>query len=293
MKTPTWEPSAGALLAFLNAARSVRVAELYTFTTSGGTSYRFTDADQAITVNGLTFAVGPLLKRTKTKLIVGVQVDHMTVDLVADSTVMMGSQPMIAALAARALDNGTLKVETLYMDASGAQQGTLLKFGGRVGQVTCYGMQASIEVDSQAILLDVMIPSGVYQPGCRNTLFDGFCTLSKAAYKISTAAIGVTYAARTGFAANFTGTAAATSGYLTLGVATCTAGANAGYSRTIKLHSGSTVQAISPWPADVSIGDTFDFYPGCDKSMSTCSGKFANLAHFAGEPFIPVPETAA
>jgi hypothetical protein len=39
-------------------------------------------------------------------------------------------------------------------------------------------------------------------------------------------------------------------------------------------------------------GDTFIAYPGCDKTQSTCSGKFSNLVNFGGSPYIPVPETS-
>jgi hypothetical protein len=32
-------------------------------------------------------------------------------------------------------------------------------------------------------------------------------------------------------------------------------------------------------------------YPGCDKQQATCRGKFANLARFRGQPYVPAPET--
>ena len=53
------------------------------------------------------------------------------------------------------------------------------------------------------------------------------------------------------------------------------------------LHS-----VVGPLPAAVANGDTFQVWPGCDKVQATCSGKFANLARFRGQPYIPMAETA-
>lgn len=39
-------------------------------------------------------------------------------------------------------------------------------------------------------------------------------------------------------------------------------------------------------------GESFTMYPGCDKTMKTCDNKFNNIINYAGEPFVPIPETA-
>jgi hypothetical protein len=70
----------------------------------------------------------------------------------------------------------------------------------------------------------------------------------------------------------------------------CTSGANVGVSRTIKNGTGTgVIGVIAPWPFPVAIGDTFDFYPGCDKDGHLHT-KFSNLVHFAAEPFVPLPD---
>lgn len=289
MKTPSWEPSAGALMAFLNSSTQLVMADLYTFTTVGGTVYRFTNSDVPATVNGKAFSLGPKLERTTITNAVGIAVDVLTIEAYAEDSVLLGSVPFVQALGAGAFDGASMQLERAFSSAS-AVFGTVVLFAGRVGEVQTERGHVTIEVLSHTELLDVMIPSGVYQPSCRNTLFDGNCTLARATYKISKPAGGATDTARTSFGVSFTSTPAAVADYLALGKATCTAGANVGVSRTIKNSNVTGITVVAPWPFAVTPGDTFDFYPGCDKLKNTCNTKFSNIVHFAAEPFVPLPD---
>ena len=294
MKTPTWEISVGGLLAFLNSATEIMMCDLYTFTTTGAVVTRFTSGDRTITVNAITYSIGPKIERSTTRMIVGVEVDTLTIDLYAEPSILLGTLPMIQALAQGVMDNGTLRVERLFMDAAAVKQGTILMFSGRVGQVDTMRGHATLEVLSHIELLDVMIPSAVYQPSCRNTLYDGFCSVDRASKAVTTTATSATGVTRQTFAANFTSTAGAPAGYFTLGTVKFNSGANTGITRTVKYHSGTgtgTIEVTPPWPYAVAIGDSFSAYPGCDKTKTTCNTKFANLQRFQGEPFIPLPET--
>lgn len=294
MKSPTWEPSPGQLLAFLNSNRVVRFAELYTFTTAEGVVYRYTSGDRLVAVNGHAFALGPKFWRSQVRMTVGIEVDTLNVDLHAEDAVTMGGTPLVQAFAAGYMDRGTVVVERLYMDTANVMQGTVLLFAGRVGQIITERGHVALEVLSHTELLDVMIPSGVYQPSCRNTLYDLQCGISRSAQKISKTVTGIGVQRRS-FYANFAATAAAAHGWLTLGVIKFTSGANAGISRTVKMHVGvgGSVEVAFPWPKDIAIGDAFDAYPGCDKTKATCAAKFGNLQFFAGEPFVPLPDTIA
>ena len=40
-------------------------------------------------------------------------------------------------------------------------------------------------------------------------------------------------------------------------------------------------------------GSTFTIYPGCDRSHTTCNGRFSNLSHYRGYPYVPRPESGA
>ena len=288
MRLAAWESSAGALAAFLNAATQVYMADLFTITLSGGTVIRWTNADQAVTVNGLTYAIGPVINRGKTKLSVGISVDTLDVTMAADSTVTVNGVALLKFIAGGGLDAARLSLDRAFASAPGsAWVGTLNLFSGRLSDSVISRYEAKLTVNSDSELLNVMVPRNVYQPGCGNTLFDGSCGLSKTTWSVSATATSATDAPRTSFS---TALAQAT-GYFSLGWAVGLTGANAGVGRTIKYFAGGVIKTIQPWAVAVAIGDTFTVYPGCDKLQATCSAKFSNLARFRGYPYVPAPET--
>jgi uncharacterized phage protein (TIGR02218 family) len=78
-----------------------------------------------------------------------------------------------------------------------------------------------------------------------------------------------------------------------LGTLTFTSGALAGKSYSIRQQTGGVFLLTVPIPIPPAAGDAITVYPGCDKQQTTCQTKFANLQHFEGFPYVPVPETAA
>ena len=288
MRAPTWETSAGALAAFLNSTTQCYMADLYTITLVGGTVIRYTDRELATTINGNTFIKGPAILRGKAKLSVGISVDTMDLKINADSSVMVNGVPILQFIAGGGFDGANMLLERAFTSAPGADWiGTIGMFSGRVGPGQASRYEAVLTVNSDSELLNVMVPRNVYQPGCNNTLFDGACGLTKSSYAATVTASGATDATLT----TFNVTPGITFAYYSQGFALCTAGANAGLSRTLKSNGVGYLQSIRPWAAPVSIGDTFTIYPGCDKQQATCSGKFSNLVHFRGQPYVPAPET--
>jgi hypothetical protein len=83
-------------------------------------------------------------------------------------------------------------------------------------------------------------------------------------------------------------------------VVTCTAGANAGLSQTVKLHDTSgNLELAYPYLCPVVAGDTYSVLMGCNKTMPACATtKTAagtttnNLINFGGTPYTPVPTSA-
>ena len=150
-------------------------------------------------------------------------------------------------------------------------------------------MRQKITVRSDLELLDVKIPRNVYQAGCMNTLYDAACGKDRDALTVRGAAV-VGYPAPTKNA--FVTNLQTTNAFFDLGAITFTTGANAGVSRTVKSYwYNYLLQVITPFPFAPAAGDLFDIYPGCDKTLAACTGKFYNAARFRGQPFIPSPET--
>ena len=56
------------------------------------------------------------------------------------------------------------------------------------------------------------------------------------------------------------------------------------YLTTIGRRTGKA-HTIEIWFA--AVGDTIYLYPGCDRTLATCTAKFGNSANFGGFPFIP------
>lgn len=290
MLTPAWESSAGALAALLNGSSNatLRMADVYTITLLGGQVLRYTSADVSIVVNGVTWVVGPVLRRGNIKLSVGISVDTLQIDLAAPASVQVNGTPMIQFIVAGGLTNARVDLyRVFYAIGAATPTGMLVLFTGRVADITGGRHLKTLQVKSDTELLDVMVPRDVYQAGCKNTTFDGSCGLSRAAFTSTGSATGASNASRTSFPHAMTQAA----GYFSLGVLTFTSGANNGISRTVRSHtSGAMVTALA-WPFAVANADTFSVTAGDDKTQATCSGKFSNLVRFRGEPYIPAPQT--
>ena len=73
------------------------------------------------------------------------------------------------------------------------------------------------------------------------------------------------------------------------GVVTWLTGLNAGSSMEINTYvqSTETLTLYLNMASEIQIGDTFNYYPGCDKRRETCFFKFNNMDNFRGEPDVP------
>ena len=63
-------------------------------------------------------------------------------------------------------------------------------------------------------------------------------------------------------------------------------GGNSGLDSAIAVSAGATVTLRGP-PRFTAEGALVLLIEGCDKSMATCAGRFANAANFRGEPYLP------
>ena len=50
---------------------------------------------------------------------------------------------------------------------------------------------------------------------------------------------------------------------------------------------GGTLALALPMPYGMAVGDGYALTKGCDKTIATCAGRFANVANFRGEPQVP------
>lgn len=63
-------------------------------------------------------------------------------------------------------------------------------------------------------------------------------------------------------------------------------GANSGLESAVAASGGATLTLRAP-PRFEPVGAFVELIEGCDKSLATCAGRFANAVNFRGEPWLP------
>jgi hypothetical protein len=283
------------------------LAELYAITLVTGQSYYFTDFQVPLTSAvyrgpaAQTYLTGITITRETITQKAGIEAGNMAVTLAPqpdspNAPILIAGYPLHQAAANGFLDGATVSMAKLFMNppippaflnpaASGGAVGWFL---GTVQNVEMDRVSVTLTVDDYlAYLGNQQMPRILYSPGCFHQVYDAGCTLLKSSFTVSGTI------ASAGDGAHFTTNLTQADGYFNLGVLTFTSGTNNGRSGTVSLfkHASGAFSMNFPFPVAPGVGDTFSVYPGCDLQQSTCSGKFANLAHFSGQPYIPTPET--
>lgn len=275
-------------------------ADVYDFTLTNGGTLRYTNADSDLTVNAKVYSAGGIQfgpyidtdgNRGSTRWALGTQTDSLNFDVLPGSATING-QPFLEACQQGVFDNALLKKQRLFMPTFGdTRRGPITIFVGRVADVDIGRSKATFSVNSFLELLELDFPRNLYQAGCVNNLGDSACGVNLAALAV---ACVVTTSTLEQINANL---AVAPAGQFNQGKVTFTSGALSGISRTVKLATAGapgTITLLFPLPSTPAPGDTFNIYPGCDKTFSGTNGcaKFANQARWRGEDKIPIAETA-
>jgi uncharacterized phage protein (TIGR02218 family) len=287
MKTPT-NIGGNNLITFLANNAIFRMADLYTITLKTGTVLRYTTWDSTLVVLGNTFLTGPPnFERTAVEEKVGMDVSTIELTIKASATDLVNGVPILQAIGQGFFDGAAFKIERLFMDSNSVQIGTVIRFSGFIGPVNELSRSsAKIDVEAGTKYLQMQLPALVLQPPCTNTLFDARCGLVKASFaEVNAVQAGSTINKLISLSAK-------ADGYYDNGQIAFTSGANNGLIKAVKSYAGQQFTFNSPLPFIVSAGDAFTAYPGCDKTQTTCSAKFINLASFEGFPYVPAPETA-
>lgn len=304
MKTALWETSPGALAALLHARGPLNKADVYTLTLAGGAVYRWSGHDTAIAGNGQLWVLGPGLRRSRVRFVVGIEVDNLALTITDNLATQVNGVALMAFIRAGGLAGARLQLDKVFWGPEDAAPvGALLWFSGRVADVQRVDRyEAQVNVKSDLETLDAMVPRDVYQAGCLNTLYDPACGADRTAKTVAVSATSASSAVRTSFGHGL----AQPTAYFDLGVARGVTGANAGVARTIKAYTqAGTLVVLQPWPFAVAAGDQFSLVPGCTKGLYTDAAltvrdangcwKFhadADVARrFRGQPFVPTPET--
>jgi uncharacterized phage protein (TIGR02218 family) len=277
-----------ALIALLASTNQFIMADLYTITLVGGSVLRYSAGTTALFANGYIFAVGPKFERSKTKIVIGTQVDELEVNIYTEPTDLIGAVPFLQAAWQGQLDGALLQLERALMPTYGdTSPGTVVLFAGRISDIDCTRTGIDLKCRSHLELLNIQMPRRLWQSSCTHTFGDAMCQFDRSSMQITFAAEPGSTQAQIATAVSPTPANLYVQGTI-IGVT----GANAGSSRTIANMGSGGVSMKLPFLSSVVTGDRFQLLPGCDRTLATCTNVFNNAAHFGGFPFIPTPETA-
>ena len=282
-----------AVISALANNRELTFADCFTITLPDSTVARYTNAQYnvVIPVSGdpsLVYVAGDILiDGLKLKQTCGIDIDQQELDISFKPTSTISGLTWPIAVREGRFDGATIERARAVLTApGGAAIGNVavVSFHGLVATVDNIGrLSCKMTVKSMLNKLAVDMPRDIWQPSCLNTLYDGLCTIVKAANGTSgTVGVGPSY--------TYIPWSSSTLDTYDQGTITFESGANVGVSRTVKQSTSSGLLLARPLDYLPSAGDNFVVYKGCDKTMTTCKNRFNNLANFRGFPFVPPPE---
>ena len=276
-----------ALIALLNSSTQFAMADLFTFTLPGGGVYRYSGAATGLSdEKGNYFLLGPKFERSKTKLVIGVQVDELDVKIYPEPTDLLGSIPWLTAVWTGQLDGALLQVERLFMQPYGTAVGSVVLFSGRISDIDASRTGIDVKCRSHLELLNIQMPRRLWQQSCTHVFGDNMCLFNRSS-------LAATFACATGSTATVIQGPPSTGNPYLQGTIIGVTGQNAGQARTIAgFAPGQSVTVKLAFLSVPDPGDEFELLPGCDHTLATCTNTFANQAHFGGFPYIPAPENS-
>jgi uncharacterized phage protein (TIGR02218 family) len=277
-----------ALIALLRGSSQFIMAALYTITLVGGSVLRYAAAPTELVANGYSFPLGPKFERSKTKVVIGTQVDELDVKVYPETTDLIGAVPFLEAAWQGQLDGAMLQVERTFMPTYGdTSPGTVVLFAGRISDIDCTRTGIEIKCRSHLELLNIQMPRRLWQSSCTHLFGDAMCQFDRSSRRADVLADAGSTPAQ--IATSYSPSPA---NLFVQGTIIGLTGSNAGSSRTIANMGGGWVYVKLAFLSPVLAGDQFRLLPGCDRTVATCTNVFNNASHFGGFPYIPTPETA-
>lgn len=237
-----------------------------------GVTIGLTGHDRDLMIDGLLYRAAPGMTPSAIKRGDGLDADTMDV---------------AGALTSSAIGEGDLLVGrwdgaqvTLFaVDWSGAA-GRVELGAGTIGAVETRDGSFSAELRGASAALDRPVVDET-SPECRAELGDRRCTAPMAGRRRLTRVTALNEATLT---VDQVEPSANAYGF---GLLRWFSGGNAGLESAIASSSGATVTLRTAPPFSVEDGALVELIEGCDKSIATCSARFANAVNFRGEPYLP------
>ncbi len=252
------------------------LAVCWKLTRKDGAVFGFTDHDEAITHDGVSYQPFTSVEISTLQQAATTDSDNLET-LIAFMSAYITKSDMEKGV----YDNAELEVFMAnYEDPS---QGIIKLISGSLGEVELKEYGGKVEFRSITYNL-LQVYGRLYLDTCDAQFCDSRCGLTEASYTHSGEVVDVTDR-RTFEDTDLSRIKA--DNYFKYGRVEWLTGNNAGYKMEIKDYVSGEYTLFEPMPDNIQIGDTFNAVAGCDKQFSTCKETFSNLVNFRGFPHIP------
>jgi uncharacterized phage protein (TIGR02218 family) len=239
----------------------------------------FTDHDEPVAFDGVTFEAASGFAATEIQSSLGLAVDNLEVDSALSSDRIKPED-----LKAGRYDDAA--VEIWRVNWADTSQRVLMR-AGNLGEVRRGELGFTAEVRGLAHRLGQAM-GRTYQRMCDAELGDARCTvdLDDPAFK----GAGTVMAVVDNRILTVSGLGSFETGWFAGGRLAWTSGANAGTAAEVRAHGAGASATLVLWqaaPLAIQAGDAFEVTAGCDKRFETCRDKFDNVANHRGFPHMP------
>jgi len=238
-----------------------------------GVAVGLTAHDRDLVVDGLVHHAAPGM--TPSAIQRGSAFEADTMDVAgALSAAAIGARDLLAGR----WDGARVTVFAVdWTDPGGA---ALALGGGEIGAVELTESGFTAELRGAGAALDRAVVEET-SPECRAELGDARCRVAMAARRrfarvVAVAGRGVTLDTAEPVAGGWGG-----------GVLRWFGGANGGLESAVVASAGASVTLQRAPAFAVAAGTLVELVEGCDKSLATCTTRFANAVNFRGEPYLP------
>lgn len=237
-----------------------------------GVTVGLTDHDRDLPVDGLVHRAAPGMVPSAIRRSSGIDADTMEV-----AGALTSGAIREADLIAGRWDGA--RVVLFGVDWSGG--GGRVELGeGRLGAVELGDGGFTAELGGVAAALDRPVVEAT-APECRAELGDRRCRVAMAGRRRFARLVAADDAVLT-----VTGGEPVANAYGG-GLLRWFGGGNAGIEAAVAASEADTVTLRAPPAFAAAAGTLVELVEGCDKSLATCAGRFANAANFRAEPFLP------
>lgn len=243
---------------------------LYEFVRGDTRFYRYTNADRDITAMD---AVWQQQAISDSGLSVGAG-DSMDITLPATNPVAMLYRSLPPSQPVR------IRVHRLHVDDN--QQEFRTVWIGTISEIKREGIDRARLVT--ASVASTFIRSGLrltYGRACPYSLYDHNCRISPSAFGVG----GLTISALDGVSITVNLPAGLPDGWFSGGYLEWLSD-GVTERRGLRAQSGN-VLGLFGGSAGLSVGQSVTVYPGCDRTIATCNGKFNNVMNYGGQPHMP------